>query len=76
MHTFPEHSSETARTKIALVLSTNDVSRPRGTVPRGLEASFVDKGYLSSSRFGETLGGMVEPRRTVYYRDPNLNGSN
>ena len=29
-------------------------------------------GYLNSSRFVETLGEMAEPRRTVYYRNPNV----
>ena len=33
-------------TRINVALSTNVVSKPRGTVPRGVETSFVDKAIL------------------------------
>ena len=53
-----------ARTKVAL--SMNEVSRPRGDAPQGLETSFIDKATLVRDVVAQTTFQMAEPRRTVY----------
>jgi hypothetical protein len=59
-----------ARTKIALW--PYEVSRPQEDASRGLETSYGHKAILVRAALAQSLFQMAEPRRTGFYRNPNL----
>ena len=63
-----------ARTKVRVY--ANEVSRPRATVSQGLAASFAYTPTLVRDALAQMLFQMAEPRRTVYYRNPDLKYKN